>query len=288
MASSFISGNQAPRTILILGCGYTGARLARRLLARGCRVIATTRHPERLKPIDKLEIRWLDVSLPFKLNVPDGACVLHSIPSAGSWDPTLRLLEALGTAPSRLVYLSTTGVYGDAREVDETTPARPSTPRTHLRAAAEQALAGGPWPSLILRPAAIYGPFRGAHASLREGKFPLVDGGVRYTSRIHVEDLAAHAEAALFSQLTGAYPVADEEPCTSLEIATFCARLLGLPLPDSVPSDQVSETRRADRRVDGSAIRRLLGIQLRYPAYRVGIPAAIEEEERTAAAQVIP
>jgi hypothetical protein len=94
-----------------------------------------------------------------------------------------------------------------------------------------------------------------------------------------VDDLAAVAEAALLSALTGAYPVADEEPCTSLEIARFCAGLLGLPLPAPVPEDQVSETRRADRRVDGRAIVRLLGVSLRYPSYRQGIPAALAEEK---------
>jgi nucleoside-diphosphate-sugar epimerase len=275
-----------PGGVLILGCGYTGIRVARRLLAAGHRVIATTRNATRLQGLG-VDVVEYDVRGRLAIRIPEGVRVLHSIPVVDGPDPTPRLLQALGSAPSRLVYLSTTGVYGNARDVDETTPARPSTPRTHRRAAAEEALARAPWPTLILRPAAIYGPFRGVHASLREGKFPLVDGGRRYTSRIHVDDLAAHAEAALFSRLTGAYPVADEEPCTSLEIATFCARLLGLPLPDSVPSNQASETRRADRRVDGSAIRRLLGVKLRYPTYRVGIPAAIEEEQQLAADQVV-
>ena len=282
MPSSSISG-----CVLILGCGYTGFRVARRLLAAGHRVIATTRNKSRLDALGADVVEY-DVRRHLSIRIPPGVRVLHSIPVVDGTDSTPRLLEALGTAPSRLVYLSTTGVYGNAREVDQTTPVRPSTPRTRMRAEAEEALARAPWPSLILRPAAIYGPFRGVHASLREKKFALVDGGRRYTSRIHVDDLAAHAEAALFSELTGAYPVADEEPCTSLDIATFCARLLGLPLPESVPAYQVSETRRADRCVDGSAVRRLLGVELRYPTYRVGIPAAIEEEKQSAARPVVP
>jgi nucleoside-diphosphate-sugar epimerase len=88
-------------------------------------------------------------------------------------------------------------------------------------------------------------------------------------SRIHVEDLATHVEAALLSDVTGAWPVADEEPCTSREIAEYCARLLNRPLPPP------RETRiHSNRRVDGSAIRRALGITLQYPSYRVGIPAS--------------
>jgi nucleoside-diphosphate-sugar epimerase len=95
--------------------------------------------------------------------------------------------------------------------------------------------------------------------------------GDNFVSRIHVDDLAAHCEAALLSDVTGSYPVADEEPCTSTEIAEFCARLLDLPLPHSPANARAA----SGRQVDGSAIRRLLGITLAYPSYRVGIPASL-------------
>jgi nucleoside-diphosphate-sugar epimerase len=111
---------------------------------------------------------------------------------------------------------------------------------------------------------------------MRRGEFRLRGDGSNWISRIHADDLAAHLESALFSDVTGAYPVADEHPCPSAEIAEFCARLLGLPLPASARDHELSETRRADRRVDGSAIRRLLGISLRYPSYLTGIPASLE------------
>ena len=68
---------------------------------------------------------------------------------------------------------------------------------------------------MILRPAAIYGPGRGVHVSMEEGRFRFVGGGDNFVSRIHVDDLAAHVEAALLSDITGAWPVADEHPCTS-------------------------------------------------------------------------
>ena len=97
--------------------------------------------------------------------------------------------------------------------------------------------------------------------------------GETFVSRIHVDDLAAHVEAGLLSDICGAYPVADEEPCTSREIAEFCAKLLDLPMPRSAEAKG-----RADRRVDGSAIRRALGIKLMYPSYRVGIPAALKAQ----------
>jgi hypothetical protein len=79
----------------------------------------------------------------------------------------------------------------------------------------------------------------------------------------------------VLSELTGAYPVADEEPSTNLEITEFCCRLLGLPLPPAAPPGELDETRRADRRVDGRAIFAALGVALRHKSYKTGVPAAL-------------
>ena len=139
---------------------------------------------------------------------------------------------------------------------------------------------------MILRPAAIYGPMRGVHSAMRQGRFRLARDGSNFVSRIQVDDLAALAVAALASSAAGAYPVADDEPCTSREIVEFCAQLLGLPLPGSVMESEVSETRRSDRQVNGSAIRRILGVDLKYASYRTGIPAALAAEADAASSQV--
>jgi nucleoside-diphosphate-sugar epimerase len=250
-------------------------------------VIATTRNPEKLSELAEMEAQVLRVEVlepatlePLGAMVAAGARVVHSIPvveGAEGWlDPTPQLLEALGGRASRVIYLSTTGVYGAARDVDETTPVAPEGRTGHLRVAAEQAVAGGEWSWLILRPGAIYGPGRGVHESIRRGRYRLVGGGGNFVSRIHVDDLAEMVLAALDSGVTGSYPVADEEPCTSGEMATYCAELLGVPTPPSVGPDGVHHTRRTNRRVDGSAIRRRLGVKLRFPSYRVGVRAALE------------
>jgi nucleoside-diphosphate-sugar epimerase len=195
--------------------------------------------------------------------------VLHSIPP----DAPADLLDPLRDKARRVVYLSSTAVYGAASVVDETTPVDARTERARARVEAERAIAEGPWSALILRPAAIYGPGRGVQESIQRGEHSLSD---RFVSRIHVDDLAAHAEAALLSTITGAYPVADEEPCTSREIAEFCARLLKIPVTGAGQVRAQRMPRFANnRRVDGSAIREALGIKLTYPSYRVGIPAAL-------------
>ncbi len=272
--------------VLILGCGYTGRRVARRFLGRGVPVLATTRDPRKLEEIAALGgvVLRLDVFEPETLRrlrqaVAEPVRVLHSIPVVdgpeGPLDPTPRLLEALSGRIRRLVYLSTTGVYGAARVVDETTPVAPLGGRERLRVEAEQAVLGGDWPALVLRPAAIYGPGRGVHESIRLGRYRLAGDGANFVSRIHVDDLAAICQAALASEITGAYPVADEEPCSSRLMAAFCASLLGLPLPEPADPAALHRTRQVDRRVDGRAILRLLSLTLRYPSYRTGVPAAL-------------
>ncbi len=252
--------------ILILGCGFTGQRVARHFLARGCQVTATTRSPAHLASLSQLGadvIRLDDLAA----HLRPGVLVLHSIPPP---EPP-HLLDALGAVPARVVYLSTTAVYGAATHVDATTPVDPNSDRARPRLEAEQRVAAGPWSSLILRPAAIYGPGRGVQESLPRGAYY---AGDNYVSRIHVDDLAAHAAAGLLSDLEGAYPVADEEPCTTREIAELCARLLRLPsIPQPAPGSKARAT--SNRRVDGSAIRRALDITLAYPSYRTGIPASL-------------
>ena len=274
------------RPVLLLGCGYTAARAARVLLARGRRVLATTRDPATLADLAAAgaEVLALDLADPagaaaFAPRVPEGALVLSSVPSlpgpGGPRDPGPAIREALGNRAARVVLLSTTGVYGDAAEVDERTPPDPVTPRQAVRRETEVAVADGPWSTLVLRPAAIYGPGRGLLEMLRAGRYRIPGDGRNHVSRIHADDLAALSVAALGSDLTGAFPVADDHPGTVLEVVGFATGLLGIPMPPSAPPEDLPETLRGSRKVDGRAVRRILGVTLRHPDYRSGFPACL-------------
>lgn len=263
---------------LILGCGFTGRRVAQRLAARGYEVWATARNGVDLPGIQG---RCLDSEKPSSIadlaaELPQGLTVLHSLPVPESLrDASQAILTEIGRNIKRIVYLSTTGVYGAQHEVNEHSPAAPVSASSQLRVETELAVLHGPWSGMVLRPAAIYGPGRGAHVSIPRGTFHLAGDGMNFVSRLHVDDLAALAEAAMFADATGAWPVADEEPARSRDLAAFVCELLGCPMPQSVSKEQLHETRRADRRVDGRAVCRLLGVRLRYPSYRQGIPASL-------------
>ncbi|MDE0109814.1 MAG: NAD(P)H-binding protein [Bryobacterales bacterium] len=274
------------RHALIIGCGFTARRTARTLLQAGWDVTATSRSPESLAALEAAGARLLRFDAAHDQCVQaaaEGASVLLSVPTfkldGQLFEPTPSLVAGLRGRPRHLTYLSTTGVYGATRNVDERTPVSPQTERQQLRASAEDAVQSHGCSALVLRPAAIYGPGRGVHQAMREGRFQLPRDSSRLVSRIHVDDLATIVARALQQRVEGAYPVADECPATSAEVARYCAALLDLPVPEVVADDCLSETRRADRRVDGSAIRRLVGVPLRYPSFREGIPACIAVEQ---------
>jgi nucleoside-diphosphate-sugar epimerase len=276
---------------LILGCGYTGERVARALAARGEHVLATTRHPDRLSSLSKAGVVVHVLDLPDRAeaireavleDVDTPVRVLHSIPpyagpDGALLDPTPALLEVLRGRAERIVYLSTTSVYGSASKVDEHTPVDARSRRETVRVEAEQAVAVSGIPSCSLRCAAIYGPDRGFHISMLRGIAELTEDGGSYVSRIHVEDLAAISVAALDGRVEGAWPVADSEPCTQREMAEFCAQMLGVPMPKSVARSEATPTRRGNRQVDGSSILRELGLTLRYPTYREGLTRVLAE-----------
>jgi nucleoside-diphosphate-sugar epimerase len=257
---------------LILGAGFTAGRVARRLSGAGADVVVTNR---RLSEIPGARCLALDLETGAGLGalgpfLSKGTVILHSIPTFAG---TLELVAFLRPfRPRRIVYLSTTGVYGASERVDEETAPRPDTEQHRLRIETEKALADGPWSAMVLRPAGIYGPGRGVHWSAKRNQFrPPSGGGV--VSRIHVDDLAEHAVSAMRGDVAGAFPVADEAPCPSLEVATWTCAYLGIPLV----SGESAPPRRG-RRVDGSAVRALLGVTLRYPSYREGVPACLEAE----------
>jgi len=267
---------------VIFGLGFTGARVARRLLQRGVPVSAAVRGVERFAEhaLSGVELRELNLEDPDSMGLPQRAAVLVTIPPLPE-PANSRLHEAiLRIAPSRVVYISSTGVYGDRIEVDAGTPAAPNDPRGDARLAEEQWMAAGPWSCLTLRSAAIYGPGRGVHTAIREGRLPR-GSGAGVVSRIHVDDLAAIAEAGLFSEIEGAWPVADDAPCSTDEIVDWCCEHLRWNSGD-IP-EIASHGAIRGRKADGRKIREILGVKLRYPSWKTGIPASIAEEREAEA-----
>ena len=197
--------------------------------------------------------------------------VLSSVPPEADADPVLaHYADAL--AGKWLGYLSSTGVYGDAKGawVDETAPT--GTGRRTARAAADADwLARG---AHVFRLPGIYGPGRSPLDRVAQGRAHRVGLSDQVFSRIHVDDIVAGVLAARHGP-SGAYNLADDHPCSQDEVVTFAAGLLGLPPPPVVALETLSPMARGfyaeNRRVANGKAKRLLDWRPAYPDYRLGL-----------------
>lgn len=260
--------------LVLLGSGYTLTRLALLEARAGREVLAATRDVHRR---EKLERAGVQVgSLDEVLGRTRGAWVVGSVPPDAGLDAKVE--DALRQQPpARLVYLSSTGVYGAARgEVNEDTPVDPSTPTARARLEAEARFR--PLGATVLRIAGIYGPGRGMHSRLLAGTWRLPEGGGGHICRVHVDDLVEAIRVALEKAPPGAvYCVADDRPATQRETATWLCKRLGLPLPPTVPLASLHETLQGDRFVRNTRLKEL-GWRLKYPDFESGFAAVLAAE----------
>jgi len=266
------------KRVVVLGCGYAGAAVARLAREQGRAVLAQVRSEARTAALEAegfevLQRAVVDDAVVRELAVSTATHVVIAFPPDGFTDARLAPQLALAGA---ITYVSSTGVYGEHRgPVDDRTPLPPPSERAAKILAAEEAYraAGG----TVLRCPGIYGPDRGLHVRIIKGEHRIPGDGTRYLSRIHIEDLAQLVLAAGgCRQARGeTYVVGDAEPASQIDVARFIVETYRVPPPDHVPLESVHESLRADRRVDGSRALATLGVTLRHPTYREGMaPAA--------------
>lgn len=229
-------------------------------------------------------------------SLPEADAVLHCAPppAAGSADTrTTHLLAALAKGrilPARVVYVSTSGVYGDCggARVDEMRAVRPRTDRARRRVDAERQLAL--WCSergvalVILRAPGIYAADRLPLERLRQGTPVLRQEDDVYTNHIHAEDLAAIIVRALEDGApAGTYNASDDSELRMGDWFDLVAERAGLPRPPRIARREapqhiapellsfMSESRRlANRRMKEG-----LGVRLRYRTVFEGVPRPV-------------
>jgi len=245
--------------LILFGPGYVGGRLAAASERRGWAVVRVGR---------------ADFDAAGR-ELATATHVLSTVPPDEDGDPVLRRYRpTLSGAPRWIGYLSSTGVYGDARGawVDESAPV--GLGRRAARAAADR-----DWLSLgahVFRLPGIYGPGRSPLDRIASGAAYRVALPGQVFSRIHVDDIVS-AVIAGFNAPPGAYNTADDEPAPQDEVTAYAARLLGAPLPPVVPLTSLPPAARAfyseNRRIANGRAKRLLGWRPLYPSYREGLRA---------------
>lgn len=275
--------------ILIVGCGDIGLRVAGLLHGR-YRLYGLLRDPARSQRLRHAGVCPVsgDLDTRASLGRLSGLAdvVLHFAPppNAGEGDPRTRnLLAALsrGRLPRRLVYISTSGVYGDCggELFDETRPVDPQSARAWRRVSAERQLrqwgARNGVAIIVLRVPGIYSAERLPLARLRAGTPAFVESGDGYTNHIHAEDLANCVVAALrYGRAGRVYHTADDGELKLGEYFDAIADTFGLPRPPRFPREEVRRQVSPElwsfmgesRRLDNTRMRVELKVGLRYPS----------------------
>jgi nucleoside-diphosphate-sugar epimerase len=284
--------------IFIVGCGYVGRRVAAAEQARGNRVSALARTPESaeaqravgIEPVrgdldDRDSLAGLDVA-------GQGVYYFAPPPATGARDTRMAaFLAAIAPrAPRRIVYISTTGVYGDCHGewVDETRAPNPTADRARRRLDAEQQLqafgARTGCEAVILRVPGIYGPDRLPVERLRKGLPLLREDEAPWSNRVHADDLVAACVAAMARGRTGAvYNVSDGHPSTMTDYFRRVADALGLPRPPEISRVEAGDRIDAgmlsylaeSKRIDNRRMREELGVAPRYPTLAEGLATCL-------------
>ncbi|MEW6563394.1 MAG: SDR family oxidoreductase [Pseudomonadota bacterium] len=282
--------------VLLIGCGDIALRTAAMLRGRA-RLYGLVRNPARAEALRAAGMVPVLGDLDDRRSLARLAgladAVLHFAPppNAGDCDPRTRhLLAALsrGTLPARLVYISTSGVYGDCGGawVEETHPLHPANARALRRVDAERqirdwATTGGVH-AVILRVPGIYAADRLPLERIRQGTPAIRDAEDSYTNHIHADDLARIAVAALqHGKPNRVYHASDDSQLKMGAYFDAVAAAYGLPYPPRLPRAEVQRSvspmlwsfMNESRRLGNARLKRELRVQLRYPDVAAGLAA---------------
>ena len=286
------------RRLLIIGCGDVALRMVRKLPA-GYRVYALSHSPERYHLLREHGL----TPIPGNLDEPDTLEMLgglaHDVvhfappPSLGTKDTrTAHLLATLTKGkilPHRLIYISTSGVYGncDGDIVPETRPLRPQTARAKRRLDAERRIREWGKRSRvcvsILRVPGIYAGDRLPLEHVKNGTPALLPEQDAYSNHIHADDLARIVIAALrFGKPGRVYNTSDDSELKMGDYFDLVADRFGLPRPTRISYSEARQRipenllsfMQESRRLANRRMKRELQVKLRYPVVADGLAAA--------------
>jgi len=278
-------------TTLIVGCGYLGRRVARRLIGRGDRVHGTTRSQPWAASLAALGVEpiVLDVLDPSRSDIPEFDQLVYCVgfdrrggasKRSVSVDGLRRFLDRLDRPHTPMVYAGSISVYGqdDGAWVSEDDPTEPRHESGQICLEAERmAREHG---SSIVRLAGLYGPGRIVRRAAILAGEPIVGDPEKVINWIQIDDAAAAVVAALDRGKAGrVYNVADDRPVSRRELYTLTATCLNAPMPIfSAEPDSATARDDVERRVANRRMKEELGVVLTYPDVTTGLPASIAAE----------
>lgn len=279
--------------LLVFGCGYTGLAIAVAARDKGFDVTATSRSPALIKSQRGIKVIRFDTA---SGAIAEASHILTTAAPDKDGDPVLsRYASQILNAPRLrwIGYLSTTGVYSDRDGgwVDEDSAPAPRSPRALRRVDAETAWAKYKNVAVdIFRLAGIYGPGRSVFDDLLQGTARRVVKPGHLFGRIHRDDIAHGVLAAMLqnpSPSRRVFNFTDDEPAASADVVLEAAKLLGVEPPPPVDFAEAASNMSPmalsfwaeNRLVANSKTKETLNITWKYPNYRVGLRAILNNPE---------
>ena len=271
---------------LILGCGFSGSFFAKTIKKLGCTALKSSRS-EKQDP-DSFVFNSENGTFPDENIFVGVTHILSCIPpDKNGNDPVLKSLKnKLKSLSLEWVgYLSTTGVYGNTKGdwVSEINKPNPFQKRSYKRLNCEKEWIESGLPVQIFRLPGIYGPGRSTFEAIKNKKIRVISKKNQVFSRIHVADIAnaiiyllQNKNSLKFYQIIN---IADDEPCSQLEVIQYCYDLLGLTMPKPIlfedAKEQLSPIAQSfwmeNRRVSNKLLCETLGYKLIYKNYKLGL-----------------
>ena len=281
--ASSISSN---KKFLIFGCGFSGNVFAQKIRQLGCTALTSSRS----KKNDPHSFVFnSETNIIPDEEIFDGVTHILSCipPGKDGKDPVLKTMKSkLQNLPLDWVgYLSTTGVYGNTfgNWVSEKNHPNPFQERSQKRLNCEKEWIDSKLPIQIFRLPGIYGPGRSTFEAIKNKKIRIISKKNQVFSRIHVDDitnaiiyLLQNRNSLNFYRIIN---IADDEPCSQLEVIQYCYDLIGLEMPKPILFEEAKKDLSPiaqsfwieNRRVSNKLLCEKLGYKLIYKNYKVGL-----------------
>ena len=271
---------------LILGCGFSGSFFAKTIRKFGCTALTSSRSES--KDPNSFVFNSENGIIPDEKIYEGVTHILSCIPpDKNGKDPVLESLKTkLQSLPIDWIgYLSTTGVYGNTNGewVSEINQPNPLQKRSHNRLNCEKEWIQSGLPVQIFRLPGIYGPGRSTFEAIRNQKIRVISKENQVFSRIHVADIAnaiiyilRNKDSLKFHQIIN---IADDEPCSQIEVIEYCYALLGLKMPTPILFEEAKKELSPiaqsfwmeNRKVSNKLLCETLGYKLIYKNYKIGL-----------------
>ena len=274
------------KKFLILGSGFSGSFFAKTIRQLGCTALTSSRSEN--KDPNSFVFNSENRKVPNE-KIFDGVTHILSCipPDKDGNDPVLGSLKnnLKSLSLEWVGYLSTTGVYGNTKGdwVSEKDQPNPCQKRSHNRLNCEKEWIESGLPVQIFRLPGIYGPGRSTFEAIKNKKIRVISKKNQVFSRIHVADIAnaiiyllQNKNSLKFYQIIN---IADDEPCSQIEVIQYCYDLLGLTMPKPILFEDAKEELSPiaqsfwleNRRVSNKLLCETLGYKLIYKNYKIGL-----------------